>query len=62
MFPHLQLTQLDQQVRDFRGSVEKRNVELENELERTQKQLQERNIQVRDSSFRFLNIRLIFYW
>ena len=34
------------QVREFRSSVEKRNIELENELERTQQQLRERNTQV----------------
>ena len=34
------------QVREFRSGVEKRNVELENELEQVKLQLQERNIQV----------------
>ena len=41
-----QLSELDKRVKDFRQSVEKRNCELENELERSQKQLQERNVQV----------------
>ena len=50
-----QMSQLDQQVRDFRRGVEKRNHELEDELERVQKQLNERNSQVRCDARRDVN-------